>query len=187
MAARAMADDVLEDTYVTARGGCSNCGSLSYSQEWLVAFSVYLCQECKRNENLISKGTAKELYVVTDGDLKKLGSLSKSNPHKRDWSQMRLFLESQVQDMAYSKHGGPEGVENARDIMVSRRTENKMKKRRLQEDQEEKEQHRMEILKNKLGNATADEHAIQEESFNASTGKYERHYSDGITVDVEKL
>lgn len=42
------------------------------------------------------QGTAKELYVVTDGDLKKLGSLSKSNPHKKDWSQMRLFLESQV-------------------------------------------------------------------------------------------
>lgn len=36
-------------------GSCSACGSLSYSQEWLVAFNVFLCHECKRHEHLISK------------------------------------------------------------------------------------------------------------------------------------
>lgn len=58
MASTAITDDFHdfpEDAYVAGRGGCSNCGSLSYSQEWFVAFGVYLCQECKRNENLISK------------------------------------------------------------------------------------------------------------------------------------
>ncbi len=33
---------------------------------------------------------------MTDGDLKKIGSLSKANPHKKEWSSMRLYLDSQV-------------------------------------------------------------------------------------------
>ena len=33
---------------------------------------------------------------MTDGDLKRLGSLSKANPHRRDWTPMRLYMESQV-------------------------------------------------------------------------------------------
>lgn len=33
---------------------------------------------------------------MSDGDLAKLGSLRKSNPHKADWTPMQLFLESQV-------------------------------------------------------------------------------------------
>lgn len=33
---------------------------------------------------------------MSDGDLAKLGSLRKANPHKADWTPMQLFLESQV-------------------------------------------------------------------------------------------
>ena len=32
------------------------------------------------------QGKAKEKYMLTDGDLKKLGSLSKSNPQKKEWT-----------------------------------------------------------------------------------------------------
>ena len=39
--------------------------------------------------------------MLTDGDLKKLGSVTRSNPHKKDWSAMRLFLQSQVQRTAH--------------------------------------------------------------------------------------
>lgn len=34
--------------------------------------------------------------MLTDGDLKKLGSISRANPRKKDWSAMRLYLQSQV-------------------------------------------------------------------------------------------
>lgn len=42
------------------------------------------------------QSSAKENYMLTDGDLKKLGSISRNNPRKKDWSAMRLYLQSQV-------------------------------------------------------------------------------------------
>ena len=42
------------------------------------------------------QSSAKENYQLTDGDLKKLGSVTRSNPRKKDWSAMRLYLASQV-------------------------------------------------------------------------------------------
>jgi len=44
----------------------------------------------------VAQSSAKENYQLTDGDLKKLGSVTRSNPRKKDWSAMRLFLQSQV-------------------------------------------------------------------------------------------
>ena len=42
------------------------------------------------------QSSAKGNYMLTDGDLKKLGSISRNNPRKKDWSAMRLYLQSQV-------------------------------------------------------------------------------------------
>lgn len=39
---------------------------------------------------------AKQRYAVTDGDLKKLGSLRRANVQNKSWQPMHLFLESQV-------------------------------------------------------------------------------------------
>ena len=109
-----------------ASSGCSGCGCLTYDQDWEQAFGVQLCTHCKRDDDLVSKvplsrlsqpgytldheellasdgadghilqGNAKELYLLTDADFKKLGSLSKANPKHKDWTAMRLYLESQV-------------------------------------------------------------------------------------------
>lgn len=35
--------------------GCRGCSSLSYSQDLLAAFGVYLCRECRKSEKLVSK------------------------------------------------------------------------------------------------------------------------------------
>lgn len=35
--------------------GCGGCSSLSYSQDLFAAFGVYLCRECRKSENLVSK------------------------------------------------------------------------------------------------------------------------------------
>jgi len=42
------------------------------------------------------QSTAKQLYLLTDGDLKKVGSIQKENPHKKEWNPMRLYMQSQV-------------------------------------------------------------------------------------------
>ena len=44
--------------------------------------------------------------MLTDGDLKKLGSLSKSNPQKKEWTAMKLYLLEQVRRLrAIVQHG----------------------------------------------------------------------------------
>eukprot|EP00891_Asterochloris_glomerata_P003060 jgi/Astpho2/3060/e_gw1.00051.213.1_t len=76
--------------------GCSKCGNLSFNKQWQEAFGVVFCNGCKASEELISKGTAKQTLLVTDSDLKKLGSITKPNPQHKDWAPMRLYLLSQV-------------------------------------------------------------------------------------------
>lgn len=64
------------------------------------------------------QSTAKQRYQVTDNDLKKLGNLKKTNPHKKNWQPMNLYLESQVKHIAYERHGNEEGIEkHARSIL----------------------------------------------------------------------
>lgn len=45
---------LLED-HPEAGGGCSRCTSLTFNSEWLRAFGVVLCNQCKQAEALISK------------------------------------------------------------------------------------------------------------------------------------
>ena len=42
------------------------------------------------------QGNAKEQYCLTDGDMKKMGSVSKANPQKKEWSAMKLYLLEQA-------------------------------------------------------------------------------------------
>lgn len=80
---------------------CPRCGA---PDPWVSAFdSCSRC--CPASEQLISKKTAKELYLLTDGDLRGLGSLLRANPHGATLAPMRLFLESQVRAVAAQRHG----------------------------------------------------------------------------------
>ena len=69
---------------------------MSYSSAWYQAFNVMLCEECKRAEKLIPKATAKALYLLSDSDVNKLGTISKANPNHKSWAPMKLYLQSQV-------------------------------------------------------------------------------------------
>ena len=46
-----------------ALGGCSRCPSLSFNSEWHRAFGVVLCNQCRRQEGLISKVGARLLVA----------------------------------------------------------------------------------------------------------------------------
>jgi len=86
---------------------CEECGCFSYSQEFHQTFGVMVCLGCKRDDKfrLISKAVAKEQYLLTDNDLKKLGFVTKSNPQHKQWSEMKLYLQLQVAEAATLKHG----------------------------------------------------------------------------------
>ncbi|GLC37694.1 hypothetical protein PLESTB_000803000 [Pleodorina starrii] len=93
---------------------CESCGNLSFSSEWFQAFGVVLCNHCKRDEALISKGNAMNLYCLTAKDLQGLGCLSKDNPQQKNWSAMKLYLRRQVEERAIKKHGDLETVQQRR-------------------------------------------------------------------------
>ncbi|GFH23038.1 XPA_C domain-containing protein, partial [Haematococcus lacustris] len=79
------------------RACCEACGSLSFSSEYQQAFGVVVCVHCLRDTHyqLIPKGTAKELFLLSDGDLKRLGCITKANPQHKQWSGMKLYLKLQ--------------------------------------------------------------------------------------------
>ena len=142
------------DAHGPSRSGCSQCVSLSYSEDLYRAFGVYICGACRKDVNLISKvrcclscyicicscrlflmhamelqTTAKQQYLLTDGDLRPLGSLERKNPRKKDWNPMKLYMESQVKDVAYAKYGGQAGLEWEARVKVSKKLESRIQVR----------------------------------------------------------
>lgn len=130
--------------------GCSLCNSLSYSDEFFKAFKVMLCNQCRRNEKLISKSTAKQTYQLTDGDMSKLGSIKRSNPHRKDWQPMRLYLESQVREVAFGKHGGVEGIEARARAVLDAKLQTRLKKRQEEKQKEHQEIERLKRIRKKI-------------------------------------
>lgn len=107
--------DVLNSVSLTvknSRGTCIHCGSISWSDAWFKAFSIKICSECALSqEQLLSKGNAQQRYALTEGDLRKLGSLLRDNPQYKGGAKMRLLLVSQVEEIAIAKHGSMDDIE----------------------------------------------------------------------------
>jgi hypothetical protein len=76
------------------------------------AYGVSVCNGCSRSQQhpgnggssgggcgryeLISRSNAKQQFLLTDRDLRPLGSLERPNPQNQRWAGMRLYLASQV-------------------------------------------------------------------------------------------
>ncbi|EFN56101.1 hypothetical protein CHLNCDRAFT_144686 [Chlorella variabilis] len=125
--------DAAADAPQTA--GCSRCTSLSLNAEWHRAFGV---------------STAKQRYSLSDGDLAKLGSLRKANPHKKDWQPMHLYLESQVAAAAHAKHGGAEGLQQFQQGRLDARMQSKLKRRQEEKRREQQEEARLRRIRQRI-------------------------------------
>mmetsp|Transcript_1164 Transcript_1164/g.3415 ORF Transcript_1164/g.3415 Transcript_1164/m.3415 type:complete len:165 (-) Transcript_1164:627-1121(-) len=90
------------------------CGSLSTVPEYFQAFGVRICSKCKSLDELLPKGKAKQLYLLTDADIGHLGSIKRDNPMKSQWTSMRLYLRSQLEDVAIHKFGSFAALEQQR-------------------------------------------------------------------------
>ncbi|WPT12921.1 DNA repair protein RAD14 [Picochlorum sp. SENEW3] len=132
--------------------GCRGCSSLSYSQDLFAAFGVHLCRECRKSEKLVSKSTAKQQYLLTDGDLKDLGYIERKNPRKNDWHPMRLYMESQVRDVAYTKYGGQAGLEQEAREKVSKKLEMRLKEKERKTYEEARRSKRIKEIRDALSN-----------------------------------
>ncbi|GBF90282.1 hypothetical protein Rsub_02388 [Raphidocelis subcapitata] len=104
-------------------GACDRCGAAAprVDAQWLAAFGLALCGDCRRADGLISKSKAKSLYLLSDADLRPLGSLEKANPQNKNWNAMRMYLASQVRGAAVKKHGSLDAIEAQKDARADKR------------------------------------------------------------------
>lgn len=129
---------------------CSRCSSLSFDREWHDTFGITLCAQCRKDEKLISKSTARQKYFVTDSEMKRLGSLRKCNPHKKEWQKMHLYLETQIQEIAYKKYGGPEGIEEHQRKLLDDQLLSRMRKREEDRGKDEREAAKLQRIKDRI-------------------------------------
>ena len=82
---------------------------------------------------LITKTDAKSTFLLKDGDLerrneKPLGFIVRKNPHNPRWGDMKLYLRSQVEELALAVWGSEEALERAHEERDGRREAAKRKK-----------------------------------------------------------
>lgn len=150
--------------------GCSKCSSLSYSDEFFKAFGVLVCNQCRKGERLVSKSAAKMQFQITDGDMARLGSVRRANPHRKDWQPMRLYLESQVRAVAHAKHGGEEGVEARARAVLDAKLQGRIRRREEERGRKEREEARLAAIRRRVaegeapapGEAPLDEDEVEE-------------------------
>lgn len=87
---------------------------------------------------------SQKLFLVSDADLKKLGSMEKENPTRKDWGKMRLYLASQVEKIALRRHGR-DGIDEARAVAIRTRVDRRQRKREREEEEERAEEENYEV------------------------------------------
>ncbi|KAL4857824.1 DNA repair protein [Chlorella vulgaris] len=125
-----------------------------------------LCGQCKRQESLISKSTAKQRYSLSDAELVPLGSLRKANPHKKDWQAMHLYLESQVARVSHRKYGGAEGLIQHQQARLDSSMDSKIRRREKEKQQEQREGERLRRIRQRIGEGG--EEAVQQAAATAA-------------------
>lgn len=77
-----------------------------------------MCYDCRGRDDtyrLITKGTAKEDYLLSDGSLAHLTYIERKNPRDPRFNKMKLFLLRDVQEVAVAKHGSLDAIEPERE------------------------------------------------------------------------
>ncbi|QRV86188.1 DNA repair protein RAD14 [Ceratobasidium sp. AG-Ba] len=97
---------------------CGDCGSVDIDQQYRKTFRVLVCSNCRNDKperySLLTKTECKQDYLLTDPELRDeevMPHLLKANPHKSTWNNMMLFVRFQVEEFAFKKWGGPEGLD----------------------------------------------------------------------------
>ncbi|CCH41109.1 DNA repair protein [Wickerhamomyces ciferrii] len=110
---------------------CFECGSFELNMKLFEHFKCRVCKRCEKNipdkYSLLTKTESREDYFLTDPELRDesiLPHMEKPNPHGT-FNRMQLYLRYQVEEFAFKKWGGPEGL----DAEWQRREEFKVKRR----------------------------------------------------------
>ena len=76
----------------------------------------------------LTKKEAKNYYCLPEGTLAVCEVQERQNPHHKGWTPMKLYRKSELEERAYKRYGGKEGLEAER---------NKRRDRKFAKDMEE--------------------------------------------------
>jgi DNA-repair protein complementing XP-A cells len=102
-------------------GKCVECRQVNGQAKFFDAFGVSVCYECQRaakgaggKYQVVAKCKAKDEYLLTDRQLDRerggLGCLTQANPHDSRYGDMRLYLRTQVEELALGVWGSDEAL-----------------------------------------------------------------------------
>lgn len=153
---------------------CQDCTSIDVDFQLLRYFHVPVCIGCRDAQpekySLLTKTECRADYLLTDPELRDTDLFSfweRPNPKKSTWNNMMLYLRYQVEEFAFKKWGGPEGLDKEfekREREKEARKEVKFKKElrdlrnktRTSVWQDKRMQQRPKIHKHNFGTALVD-------------------------------
>ncbi|CAN6606965.1 DNA repair protein Rad14p [Trichomonascus vanleenenianus] len=111
---------------------CFECGSTELDFRLYNWFKTRVCKPCKEKKpekySLLTKTECREDYLLTDPELRDeelLPHIERPNPHQKTYNNMMLYMRYQVEEFAFKKWGGEEGL----DAEYERRTDAKQKRK----------------------------------------------------------
>ncbi|ODV61232.1 DNA repair protein RAD14, partial [Ascoidea rubescens DSM 1968] len=96
---------------------CEDCSSILIDEEFLKIYKCKVCKNCKKKNpdrySLLTKTECKQDYFLTESELNDVDILprkEKDNPHYK-YNKMKLYLRYQVEEFAFKKWGGEDGLD----------------------------------------------------------------------------
>lgn len=98
---------------------CTDCQNARSQAKFYEAFGLHVCYDCQRANRgagakyqVITKSKAKDEYLLNDRQLDEarggLGNIRLPNPNDKRYGDMRLYLRSQVEELAFATWGSSE-------------------------------------------------------------------------------
>lgn len=127
----------------SAAGTCAECRKGQPQPKFHEAFGLHVCFDCQRADRrpggkfaVVTKSKAKDEFMLNDRQLDDalggLGSLRLPNPNGERRAPMRLYLRSQVEELALATWGSSEGLLGERERRSEGRLQKAEAKRKLE-------------------------------------------------------
>ncbi|KAF8958921.1 hypothetical protein BGZ46_001874 [Entomortierella lignicola] len=153
---------------------CQDCTSVDIDFQLLRHFHVPVCVGCRDAQpekySLLTKTECRIDYLLTDPELRDTELFpywERPNPKKATWNNMMLYLRCQVEEFAFKKWGGPEGLdreferrerdkESRKEIKFKKELRDLRNKTRTSVWQDKKMKQRAKVHKHNFGTALVD-------------------------------
>lgn len=96
---------------------CFDCNTIDINQEYFKVYGTRVCNKCKdkfpEKYSLLTKTESKQDYFLTEPELmddRLFHRIEKANPHAA-FLRMQLFMRYQIEEFAFKKWGGAEGLD----------------------------------------------------------------------------